>query len=233
MKVYTYYENVNFSHQEELLEIWKKSWESNGFEVNVLNRSDAEKHSFYNEYVKRLESIHLNLTDKPITKYGLSCWLRWLAYATQPEERFYVCDYDVINYHFNPIEPSDFLYLLDGDCPCIASGSASQFYDLCQKFLDIPQTYEEEFISLYKEFDFVHYHDQEFCQIINKLHPNLIKMTRNRETFLSTPIMHEFWKKPLVHYGSGLCDQYLQRLFKKFTPQARIELIGKHLNKTD
>lgn len=244
VKVYTYYENINFSHQEELLEIWQKSWENNGFEVNVLNRSDAEKHSFYNEYVKRLESIHLNLTDKPITKYGLSCWLRWLAYATQPEEKFYVCDYDVINHNFTPVEPNIRLHLMDDHCPCIASGTPSQFFDLCKQIVNfteknLPQFKEKLYnlISNLKDSDHhkitvPQFHDQQFFTIYTSFDKDGIYSSRNRETFLSTPNMHEFWKKPLVHYGSGLCDQYLQRFSKKFTHQARIELIEKHLNKT-
>ena len=37
----------------------------------------------------------------------MSCWHRWLAYAAQAEEKFYVSDYDAININFPITKPSD------------------------------------------------------------------------------------------------------------------------------
>jgi len=54
MKVYTYYQDINFKSQDQLLELWKKSWEKRGYEAIVLNRKDAEKSVFYEEFVRKL-----------------------------------------------------------------------------------------------------------------------------------------------------------------------------------
>jgi hypothetical protein len=51
MKVYTYYEDINFKHQNRLLDLWKNSWEKHGFEAIVLTRGNAENHPFYIEFV--------------------------------------------------------------------------------------------------------------------------------------------------------------------------------------
>ena len=59
MNVYTYYQNIEFSGQNELIELWKKSWESKGFNAIVLGKEDAESHPFYNEFCDKLKKIHL------------------------------------------------------------------------------------------------------------------------------------------------------------------------------
>ena len=66
MKIYTYYEDINFKVQNPLVDIWQKSWENQGFEAIVLGRADAEKHDFYGEFVSRLEKLHLDIIEKPI-----------------------------------------------------------------------------------------------------------------------------------------------------------------------
>jgi len=242
MKVYTYYEDINrwFEKQDELLAIWKKSWESKGFETIVLTRADAEKHSFYNEFVNRLNLIHEKIIGKPVTRYGMACWLRWLAYATLDEEKFYVCDYDVINHSFNPTDPVEELCLLDGDCPCIASGKPSQFLQLCKKFLKISEDNIDSFINekdkliiFNKNGDkisFPHFHDQEFFIFCKKINLNVVKMTRERDKFLSVPIIENFWQRQVVHYGLNLCVQYCEKNGIDYhNHDAKIKVIEKHL----
>lgn len=43
MKIYTYFEDINHSGQEKLLELWKESWQRQGFEAIVLGEKDAKK----------------------------------------------------------------------------------------------------------------------------------------------------------------------------------------------
>ncbi|NCV54231.1 MAG: hypothetical protein EBW59_05550, partial [Betaproteobacteria bacterium] len=52
-----------------------------------------------------MRRIYNEITGKQINAYGMSCWFRWLAYATQADEKFYVSDYDAININFS--HPSD------------------------------------------------------------------------------------------------------------------------------
>ena len=162
MKVYTYYENINFKHQDELITLWENSWRARGFEPIILTKRDAEKADFYKEFVAEITMLHQEIAGKPLSKYGLSCWVRWLAYSSQVEEKFYVGDYDVINHNFKPIEPENILHLMDGCCPCFASGTSSQFLNLCKKIIDITEQNKKEYIEIYKKRKFQHFHDQEF-----------------------------------------------------------------------
>jgi hypothetical protein len=229
MKVYTYYEDINFKHQDRLLNLWKNSWERHGYEAIILTRTDAENHPFCKEFIQRLETLHQDITNKPLRKYGLSCWLRWLAYATQPEETFYVSDYDVINHNFNTTKPDDVLHLLDGNCPCIASGTPSQFDTLCRTFVEIPEENKQFFTQSFNELKFVHYHDQEFFTIYGKIVINGIKATRNRSQFFGIPGEGEFWKKQLVHYGHGLCHKLCDSRGIKFDEEARCNIVEEFL----
>ena len=124
MKIYTYYENINFKQQDELVELWKESWTNNGFDPIVLSLEDAKKSEYYDEFVYQLKALSHEVTGHPLTNYGLSCYLRWLAYSTQEEtESFLVSDYDIINKQFTPVklnEPKDRLCFMDGKCPCLA-----------------------------------------------------------------------------------------------------------------
>jgi hypothetical protein len=183
MKIYTYFENINFQSQNELLSLWKRSWERQGFEALVLNRDAAEQHPYYHEFSLKMNDLHVKIMGKPLSNYGLSCYLRWLAYATQPEEKFYVSDYDIINNSFKIKEPSNQLHFIDGDCPCIASGTPSQFYNLCEAFIDV--SYER--LSFLTGVVSPHYHDQEFLRhnMISRLLPEAEKYLKKYNIFMT------------------------------------------------
>lgn len=157
MKIYTYYEDINFKSQNQLLDLWKLSWLKQGFEPIILNLNHAKKHPYFKEFDTEMREIYYTITGKKISKYGMSCWFRWLAYATQNEEKFYVSDYDAINVNFQPVEPNDNLHLMDHCCPFFASGTPKQFDNLCHLFVDL--THER--MNIIKE-QANHYHDQEF-----------------------------------------------------------------------
>lgn len=157
MKIYTYYQNINHSLQNELIDLWKFSWSRQGYDPIVLNLEDAKKHLYFETLDTEMRKISNEITGKQITDYGMSCWFRWLAYATQTEEKFYVSDYDAINVNFPITEPNDKLHLMDNDCPFFASGTPSQFENLCKAFAEV----SNERIEILKEKT-NHYHDQEF-----------------------------------------------------------------------
>jgi hypothetical protein len=237
MKIYTYYENINFKNQDELVALWEKSWKQHDFEPIVLMRKDAEKSDFYEEFVSRITELHQNIAKNPLSKYGLSCWLRWLAYSTQPEEKFFVSDYDVINHKFNLTEPIDTLHLMDDCCPCIASGTSSQFLALCKKFIEVTEQNKQTFIDIYKQRNFVHFHDQEFFQLYyqdgNKIKDRDIKLTRNRE-LVSGPHRDQFWKKPVIHYSHHACECYCEQNNIEYNHSGnreRCNIIKQYINK--
>jgi len=160
MKIYTYYQNINHPLQNELIDLWKISWSRQGYEPIVLNLHDAKKHSYFETLNSEMRRIFKEITNKEIGDYGMSCWFRWLAYATQEEdEKFYVSDYDAINVNFPIKEPNEKLHLMDKDCPFLASGTPTQFENLCKAFVDVSN---ERIDILKQQTD--HYHDQEFFQ---------------------------------------------------------------------
>ena len=158
MKIYTYYEYINDHHQPRLIDLWKISWERQGYEPIVLNLEHAKKHPYFETFNSEMRRIFKEIKDTEISEYGMSCWFRWLAYATQPEEKFYVSDYDAINANFPITEPSDKLHLLDGDCPFLVSGTPKQFESLCKAFVEV----SNRRLEIIRENIVKHYHDQEF-----------------------------------------------------------------------
>lgn len=161
MKIYTYYENIKFKQQNELLKLWEMSWKKMGFEPIILGLKDAKKSSKYSEFCEKMRLIFKKITNKNLSSYGLSCFIRWLAYSTveNKEERFFVSDYDVFNSGkwktSHPIKNK--LHFYDSACPCLASGNAQEFGQLCDAFFDVTM----------KRLDVLqakasHYHDQEF-----------------------------------------------------------------------
>jgi len=157
MKIYTYFQDINFKGQGELIDLWRISWSRQGYEPIVLSIEDAINHHYFETLDIEMRRIFNVITGKQITEYGMSCWHRWLAYAAQAEEKFYVSDYDAININFPITKPSDKLHLMDDACPFLASGTPKQFEGLCKAFVDVSN---ERLNILTKQAD--HYHDQDF-----------------------------------------------------------------------
>jgi len=157
MKIYTYYQNINHSSQNELIDLWKISWSRQGYEPIVLSLEDAKRHPYFETLNSEMRRIFNEITGKQIGEYGMSCWFRWLAYATQEDEKFYVSDYDAINVNFPITEPSNQLHLMDNACPFLASGTPKQFENLCKAFVEVSN---ERIDILKQQAD--HYHDQNF-----------------------------------------------------------------------
>lgn len=165
--IYTYYDNIHQDdddYQNILIELWKLSWIKNGFKPIVLTKDDAICHPKYFKFKKEIEKIHLYLTGNNITKYGLSCFERWLAYAKlNIEKPFYVSDYDVINNGFKPKNlqiNKDKISFLDTLCPSIAIGNSLLFNFFCDDILSSSKT--KFFKKAYESNSLKNYHDQEF-----------------------------------------------------------------------
>ena len=117
----------------------------------MLNLKDAKKHSYFETLNNEMRRIFKEITNKEIAEYGMSCWFRWLAYATQTEEKFYVSDYDAINVNFPITELSDNLHFMDNFVPFLASGTPIQFENLCKAFVKV----SKERIEILKEQTFI------------------------------------------------------------------------------
>lgn len=187
MKIYTYYQTLNdnyFQTDPKLIELWKISWSRQGYEPIVLNLEDAKKHPYFETLNSEMRRIFKEITNKEIEEYGMSCWFRWLAYATQTEEKFYVSDYDAINVNFPIKEPDDKLHLMDLDCPFFASGTPKQFEKLCKAFVEV----SNERIDILKQ-QANHYHDQEFFRYnfnnFKKFNPDSDRYIREHDLLLT------------------------------------------------
>lgn len=183
MNIYTYYQNINFSNQVDILNLWNKSWVDNGFNANILSIEDAKKSVFYNDFINELNDINIQISGKKMTMYGMSCYLRWLAYSTlETNEMFYVSDYDVINNGFQSVdEPIDKLNHLGGHCPCFARGTPSQFFSFCNDIIKISKQYISELKEKYNENKCVHYNDQEFLHLNKNIIIDLYHVVNNRK----------------------------------------------------
>lgn len=187
MKIYTYYQNINHDKQPELIDLWKISWSRQGYEPIVLNLQDAKKHPYFDTLNSEMRRIFKEITNKEIGDYGMSCWFRWLAYATQADEKFYVSDYDAINVNFPITKPKNILHLMDNACPFLASGTPKQFENLCKAFVEVSN---QRIDILKQRAD--HYHDQEFFQYNFMPQQNdSYEQLRNEHDILMTTNRHE------------------------------------------
>lgn len=158
MKIYTYYNDINFTHQQEILSFWKHSWSYNGFDPIILSEHDAKNHPYFDSFLKDLREIYWELKGEIPTEYVICCHMRWLAYATQKNEAFYVSDYDVMNIKLKPKEPIEGLHFKVGHCPCFATGRPKDFEEFAKDII----VESKKNIDRIKKESKVMYHDQEF-----------------------------------------------------------------------
>lgn len=91
--VFTFYNHVpQLKPADELLDLWRESWSSNGWNPVVLGLNDAQKHPLYNEFVEGIKAKTKSINPGD---YDLMCWIRWLALEVMGGG--VMTDYDVIN----------------------------------------------------------------------------------------------------------------------------------------
>ena len=123
-KIYTYYEDVNFNLQNDLLEIWEKSWRKYGFDTIILSRKDAQQSVLYQKYYDFVQRIHEQACGKQLKdkSYWIAAQLEIVAFHTIVEPS-YISDYDMINNGFHVGENLESLVHWRNDaCSCFASG---------------------------------------------------------------------------------------------------------------
>lgn len=123
MKIYTYYENINFNKQNELIDVWVESWRKSGFEPVVLSRDDAKKSPLYDQYLYFVQKVHEEAVRNRLREnsYWLAAQLEIVAFSTVEEPSFF-SDYDVISNGFKPFEPESKVYWRNADCSCFVTG---------------------------------------------------------------------------------------------------------------
>lgn len=169
-KVYTYFEDIKFEGQVELLNLWVKNWGMHGFEPVVLGPENAESHPYYEEFMDSINRVHLAIMQAPLGDYGKTCYKRWIAYAgVKNEAGFSVADYDVFNKDF--VERKfEKLTFFNWRTPCFAYGTSSQYLEFCKNMASILYQSLKQTNDASK---FRHFHDQEFLCSYGDEFPNL------------------------------------------------------------
>ena len=214
MNIYTYYEDVSFNKQKDLIDIWKQSWQNYGFTPVVLGRSDAEKSHFFNDYLDFVRRVHRevsghNLDDSvPESKYWLAAHLEIPAFHTISEPSYF-SDYDMINNGFTDtkfVTPEQIKWL-DDDCPCFCSGDSSGW----EKYLLFLFDNEDKIIHFLKDrkdhTDRDKFGDQDFLEAVfqDGLKKNIFTTFRNR--FVAGEKYHDEKKNMcgVVHISHNNC----------------------------
>lgn len=202
MKIYTYHEFVpELPHGHKLLDLWKSSWEKAGWDPIVLDRSHAEQHPNYSEYIEKYKA--LPSINPP--GYELACYLRWLAMAVVGGG--WMSDSDVIPYGFKPNTPPDMLTIWSyggGICPCLVSGTSEHYTYTAKIFAEwVGETNLENGRP--------HASDQNILGKVDKFYHNI-------------PICSQYgdvgWDNfPVVHYPNGSMRDKQPR--EKYIPELR------------
>lgn len=183
MKIYTYYENINFKLQDELLDLWKLSWTRHGFDPIILSRDDAKKSSLYNEYYDFVQEIHNISIGQylPEYSYHLAAQLEIVAFNTI-ETPSYVSDYDMINNGFETGEKLEsIVHWRNADCSCFASGDKNGWKRYIEFLFNQKHNIIEWCKNEYQNTKRKHFHDQDFLVAVKQtgIHSNIYKMYRN------------------------------------------------------
>jgi hypothetical protein len=99
VKLFTYHEALpDYPDQTPLLDVWRQSWERQGFECVVLGEEHAAGHRWFAD-LDGWDFLALSVNAWP---YAKACYRRWMAYAQVATEDFRFCDYDVLNVSLKP-----------------------------------------------------------------------------------------------------------------------------------
>lgn len=104
-KIYAYYESIQTRNQPEefsCANIWKESWEKNGWEAVMLNNSHAKGSTLYQKLVSRILKTlpHFSLEDQNNLQRVIVRFTRWCA--LQAARGGWMSDYDCVNMGFTP-----------------------------------------------------------------------------------------------------------------------------------
>jgi hypothetical protein len=144
MRCYCYYENVNLYSEEsqrKLIDVWKRSWEKQGWEPIVLNPGDAMQHPLWTEFDEKISK----LPSEYGPLYDRSCFRRWASMAAQTSGKYgggLMLDYDCIAYNFPIREPDPNKMILFCEAKPIPTdmgivlGTAEQFQAMCKIFMN-------------------------------------------------------------------------------------------------
>ena len=222
MKIYTYYENIGKEKQDELIELWKISWSRQGFEPVVLDRSNAKKCKFYDEYYDFVVDIHKKACNFDIQdlSYSMSAQLEIPAFATIDGPAFF-SDYDVINIKYKPFLPNKKVHWRDGRCTCFSTGGKSGW----ENYIIFLFNHKDEIINycrkIYQETKRSRFHDQDFLKALYRIDSikNILDFSKDRRKTCAAydPILNKHLPfedindAQIIHLSNNNCIRMLEK----------------------
>lgn len=184
MKIYTYYEDVGFKKQLELIEVWQESWRKQGFDPIVLNREDAKKSPLYQKYYDFVQRVHEKISGKtlPENNYCLAAQLEIVAFTNIDKgEVSYISDYDVINKNFTHKTETGKLHWRDSCCSCFASSNRWGWKKYIKFLFEEEKTIIDWCLQEKEKTQRTNYHDQDFLIAVEKigLEKDIYEMSRS------------------------------------------------------
>jgi hypothetical protein len=132
--VYTYYEPVaGMPRPTKLLDLWRESWESKGWETKILCEDDARAHPGFKDFSKRISRYPT--TNPP--GYERACYLRHMAMANIGGGL--LVDYDVIlrgKLDFDEPFRGEPVICEATFVPCMVLADSDGFGDICDIIYD-------------------------------------------------------------------------------------------------
>ena len=227
MKIYTYYQDVGFGSQKQLINLWKKSWSRQGFDPIVLGIEDAKKCPLYQTYYDFIQRVHENVSGKklPENGYWLSSQLEIIAFATiDMQEVAYVSDYDVINKNFQHKHKWGKLHWRDGCCSCFASANGNNWIKYVNFLLEEEEIITNFCLGVKEETKRTEYGDQDFLIAVHHkgLDKDIYKMSRKTDLCQMYFPGTEDKNIKLYHLSHNNIGQVIQR-YKKYNNIFNVE----------
>ncbi len=180
-------ESEGVEETDIVLSLWKNSWRKNGWLPIVLTREDAKKHNLYEKILTKVIEFP---TVNP-KQYEIACFMRWVAIAAIGGG--FMSDYDVINYHFLPIDIPSEVTVYHSLNPGLVGGNGAAFDDtLLSLILNNVTSANFKLVS-----DKLHYSDMYlFLQFPSMFHHVPISKLIGAEGWQNASLVH--------YYNSGL-----------------------------
>lgn len=233
--VICYYQQfeTNFSKDsEKFLELWKKSWESKGWNSVVLGENDAKQNPLYSQIdIESPEANFYKTGGGRHWQYQRSCYLRLLAYCQYVRNNGVTlyADYDVINYSFTP----DILNYMEEDS--VLKGERCAVYlgqrgvkDIEQalnRFDKNPGEISNSWSNKNSSSD-MHVISR-FTTVFKTITCNLItneRSEKNHTYYCQNAGQDGYMDSPLVHYDGGTYERNIPKECKRV---GRSELVQK------
>lgn len=115
---------------EALLDFWKQSWSTAGWESRVLSLQDAKKHSLYQSFEKELDRLCMD-------EFGKFSLLRWLAMAGAGGG--WLADYDAFplrDFRHEELPNGGEMTIYEAVAPILTSGTAEAWENTAKYLLE-------------------------------------------------------------------------------------------------